>query len=292
MNKTDDILERLKGRRLSVDRPDELTERIMASLPEREARHGKPARRVWLRVIVAAAACVVLLLSFPYIYNNVEVGGETGLTFTTPVRDMGESGLPTAVQDRKKEDGGPTTTEKDGKVAESPLPTTTTDTQAIARSTRDTEPKAIYASQVLTDSTAYQPPSLVDDFIAKFADYNCVKPVALNCSDDSTDTRIANTAYVFQDTEQVDLFGRLIQVAVTYDQTTPGYRLNLSNNQLVFQLNDERKNLKYLWMAERISGQRILLFSAHSPIGQPLSIACYQDIYDRLTHTGNAFQSF
>ena len=42
---------------------------------------------------------------------------------------------------------------------------------------------------------------------------------------------------------------------------------------------------EYFWIAERISGDRILLFCSHSPIGAQKSSACYQQYRDKLTNT-------
>ena len=70
-----------------------------------------------------------------------------------------------------------------------------------------------YAALIDTDDTVkYQAPSRVDDFIAKMAEYNKVKAVHLDCSGSARDTSIVGTAYIFDDTQELDLFGRLLQV--------------------------------------------------------------------------------
>ena len=143
-----------------------------------------------------------------------------------------------------------------------------------------------YASNDLTkDTIPYQAPSRVDDFIAKLADYHKVKPVVLDCSGEARDTSIVGTAYLFNDTQELDLFGRLLQVACCYDSKTPGYLLNFSHQQFFFCLKDLQKQEKYLWIAERINGQRILLFSTRSPIEAEVSSACFQVYREQLTHT-------
>lgn len=66
MTKIDDILDRLQKEQPVIDMPDELTERIMNSLPERraEATTGQKAKKAWLYTAIGAvAASVVLLLA-------------------------------------------------------------------------------------------------------------------------------------------------------------------------------------------------------------------------------------
>ena len=143
-----------------------------------------------------------------------------------------------------------------------------------------------YAALIDTDDTVkYQAPSRVDDFIERLADYHKVKAVHLDCSGSARDTSIVGTAYIFDDTQELDLFGRLLQVACCYDSKTPGYLLNFSHQQFFFCLKDLRKGEKYLWIAERINGGRILLFSTHSPIEAEVSSTCFQEYREQLTHT-------
>ena len=147
-------------------------------------------------------------------------------------------------------------------------------------------PNIHYASSVVTEDTVpYQAPSKMDDFIAKMAKYNNVKAVSLDCDGATRDTSVVGTAYLFYDHKELDLFGRLLQVACCYDSKTPGYLLNFSRQQFFFCLKDLRKDRKYLWIAERINGERILLFSTHSPIEAEVSSACFQEYREQLTHT-------
>ena len=126
----------------------------------------------------------------------------------------------------------------------------------------------------------------MDEFIAKMAKYNKVLPVSLDCMAGTGDTTIVGTAYVFPDDEQrFDVFSRLLQAACSYSCKTPGYLLNFSRQQFFFCLKDLHKGQKYLWVAERISGKRILLFSTHSSIDAKVSSTCLQDYRDELTHT-------
>lgn len=141
-----------------------------------------------------------------------------------------------------------------------------------------------YAAQMLTEDSTYQAPSRIDEFIAKLADYNKVEAVTINCKSGTGDSTIVSTAYVFDDKKELDLFGRLLQVACWYDTNTPGFLLNFSRQQFFFSLKDLRKGEKYLWIAERINGQRILLISVHSPIDTNISSSCFQDYREQLTN--------
>ena len=145
-------------------------------------------------------------------------------------------------------------------------------------------PNMHYAAQSLAYDSTYQAPSKMNAFIDKIAEYNKVKGVTLDCTSDCDGNNVVNTAYVFQDTKELDLFARLLQAACSYDSKTPGYLLRFSNKQFYFTLKDQYKGEKYLWMAERLVDGRILLLSSHSPIASKVSAACYQNYLEQLTH--------
>ena len=147
------------------------------------------------------------------------------------------------------------------------------------------EPQVHYAAIQNAVDTIYKDPARMDEFIARMADFNEVKAVPLDCNPGSSDSTIVSNAYVFDDTEKFDVFGRLLQAACWYDSKTPGYLLNFSHQQLFFTLKDLRKGQKYLWIAERVNGDRILLYSTHSPIETDVSSSCYQNYREQLTHT-------
>ena len=142
-----------------------------------------------------------------------------------------------------------------------------------------------YAANVMTekDTVPYQAPSRVDEFIAKLAEYNKVKEAELTCSA-TLDSSIVSKVYVFPDKQEIDLFGRLLQIACWYSDETPGYFMSYSHQQFFFELKDVRKQLQYRWIAERING-KILLYSTCSPVGVTVSSACYQEYCDELRHT-------
>ena len=141
-----------------------------------------------------------------------------------------------------------------------------------------------YAAYTTEQDSNYQAPSRMDEFIAKMAEYNKVKGIALDCAPDRADSTVVSTVYVFEDKQEFALFARLLQAACWYDSKTPGYLLNFSHQQFFFTLKDLRKGEKYLWIADRLAGGRILLFSTHSPIEADVSSACYQNYREQLTH--------
>ena len=95
-----------------------------------------------------------------------------------------------------------------------------------------------------------------------------------------------SAVYVFPDKKEIDVLGRLLQVACWYDSKTPGYHLNFSQQQFFFELKDMRHQLQYRWIAERING-RILFYSTHAPIGAKESSACYQEYRDELMYNNS-----
>ena len=140
-----------------------------------------------------------------------------------------------------------------------------------------------YAALIDTDDTVkYQAPSRVDDFIAKMAEYNKVKEAELRCSAPQ-DSNVVSRVYVFPDKQEINVFGRLLQVACSYSDATPGYHLYFSHLQFFFELQDVHKHLQYRWIAERVNG-KILLYSTNAPVGVNTSSACYQEYRDELMH--------
>ena len=138
-----------------------------------------------------------------------------------------------------------------------------------------------YAAHDPTEETAtYQDPARVDEFIEKMAAYHNVKEGQLKCAA-ANDSNTVSKVYVFPDKKEIDVFGRLLQVACWFSDETPGYHLNFSHQQFFFELKDQRRQLQYRWIAERISG-RILLYGTNAPIGTETSSACYQEYREAL----------
>ena len=135
------------------------------------------------------------------------------------------------------------------------------------------------------ETKPYQDPARVDEFIEKMADYHNVKEGQLKCAT-ANDSNVVSRVYVFPDKKEVDVFGRLLQVACWYGDETPGYHLNFSHQQFFFELKDQRRQLQYRWIAERING-RILLYGTNAPIGAQTTAACYQEYRNELMHSNS-----
>lgn len=285
--------------------------RGFASISPKQADEKQSAKRMplWVRVASMAAACflVVSLIGYTLYQYDTSSPQEKGLMVQKPTTQLGKEQKMIAEvkkdvkNEAKQEVAKIEVVNKDVKLEEempiTPSSSVAREANQEANSSTATpsfspgtvithvpEPKAIYASNEASDST-YQEPSRMDDFIEKFARYNQVEPVALECALKG-DSTMMSVAYVFPDKKELDVFGRLLQAACWYDDATPGYHLNFSHLQFFFELKDERKGLKYLWIADRING-KILLYSTHSPIGTTVSSECYQRLRDGLMHANN-----
>ena len=305
MNKTDDILERLKGQQPMIDDPEALTDRIMSSLPDLEPsqqEHEGKARIVgwrWPAILaVAASLAAALILVWPEMENNPKEPMVVAQTITndpTPTDDKSEPNEHTVRTDEPNKLTVTQLKERQQKKAETQKnelkPQVTDDTNDHHRADylplpkSSSEPQLHSAGIKSAVDTVYKDPARVDDFIAKMADFNEVEGISLDCTGGAPDSTVISKAYVFNDTQELDLFGRLLQVACWYDSKTPGYLLNFSHQQLFFTLKDLHKGQKYLWIAERIIGERILLYCTHSPIETNVSSTCYQNYREQLTRS-------
>ena len=90
MMKIDEILSRLQEQQPDVSNPDELTDRIMDSLPDLPTEQPKPARRIRLYIAsaIAVAASVLLLLTLHSLVGEEQgVGSVTSSLSTKKGRD-------------------------------------------------------------------------------------------------------------------------------------------------------------------------------------------------------------
>ena len=107
MMKIDEILSRLQEQQPDVCNPDELTDRIMDSLPDLPTEQPKPARRIRLYIAsaIAAAASVLLLISLGIVTNNQNDEGnnlvvQTDTTIVSP--QTGAKEVETLPQEKKE----------------------------------------------------------------------------------------------------------------------------------------------------------------------------------------------
>lgn len=141
------------------------------------------------------------------------------------------------------------------------------------------------AKQTTADNapeTDYPSPARMDEFIAKLADNQGADKTILNCSND-VNSATADLVYIFHETNDFDLFGRLIMSVTNFPETTQGYILNHSSQQFFFSIYDERSGQSYFWIAERVSNEKTFLYSLHSSLGAEGVSTCYQQYHNKLT---------
>ena len=274
-------LNRREARRTKPEVPADFCDSIMQEIAPKKSR---PVIWRW----VAAAACLAVIVGIGMKMLPTESQTQTEKEIIAkveepatviPVNSDKESGDKSQETDVVKQESGDRSQETEVRSQE-----TEVGIQEAEVERQFSDPNLHYAAIKTTVDSTYQAPSRMNEFIAKMADYHEVEAVPLDCTGGS-DSIAVSTAYVFEDKQELDLFGRLLQAACWYDSKTPGYLLNFSHQQFFFTLKDLHKHEKYLWIAERIVGGRILLFSTHSPIEADMSSACYQNYREQLTHT-------
>ena len=251
----------------------------------------RPVRRWWW---VAAAACVLLIIG---IGITMMPTGETMPTASNVVAkgESPQASVDVATSKEPKKEGTSsqkTVNKKTGKKQPAKKQKKQLRDSGKQQKTIPVSPTVSpaytdhlhYASAELTkDTLPYQNPARVDEFIAKMAAYNHVKQGELQCTQPAG-SNVVSSVYVFPDNKEIDVFGRLLQVACWYSDETPGYLLSFSHQQFFFELKDMRQQLQYRWIAERVNG-KILLYGTHAPLGTKESPACYQEYRDELMHT-------
>ena len=261
-----EALSRREARRTKPEVPADFCNNIMQ---ETAPKHQRPMIWRWM----AAAAVVLVLIGV----GTTMIEKEETAPVMTPQRHQ-ESAPEMAQQINQKPAPVNPSKPQDKVVSQA-----TATVQAPRQGSVSMQSQNLHYASM--QDTTYQDPARVDEFIAKLAHYNEVEAVALDC--DHSDSTIVSKAYVFEDSKELDLFARLLQVACWYDSKTPGYLLNFSHQQFFFTLKDLHRGQKYLWMAERIGGGRILLQSTRSTLNVVPSPACYQNFREKLTVPGN-----
>ena len=260
-------------------------------------------RRRWWWV---AAACLVAVLSLHIIYNNKQEkqklpmlaqqlptlqgdheqtqlpslqGDNTQSSLPSLQGNNTQSSLP-SLQGEGLGVGSVTKATEHMEKAETPSPTPPLEGRGEAAPKAEPEAKPIYAAYAEKDDSAdYLPPARMDEFIGKLANYHHIEPEVLS------DSTAHSVAYVFPDNDKVRLFDRLLQVACSYHYDSPGYQMTISQQQILFTLEDTRLSRRYLWLAERVGGGRIILYATHAPTGAAVSSEVYQEFRERTTHT-------
>lgn len=142
-------------------------------------------------------------------------------------------------------------------------------------------PRPIYASinEEADEDSTYQSPNKVDEFIVKLAANYGVRQ-ELPDSIATGGSNISNAIYVFPDSKQADVMTRLMQIACWYGNTSPGYRLFMTQQQFLFELDNTREGKRHMWFAEK-ANKCTLLYCASAPIGEVISTACYLEFKEK-----------
>lgn len=298
MNKIDDIFEGLKGQKPTISNPDELTNRIMDSLPDiSETTESGKARVVKINwwAAVAATLLIIICIGAIWIFDNEQSESQLIASSDAAIVDLKTAIQEVGSQLNSVEVNTPRPTQESVTAIRTQelVQDTLQQTSEIHVNKRQPIQNLHYASNIIQEDTiAYQDPARMDEFIAKLAEFNKVYPLPINCSSDLGDSIGVSIAYVFEDKPRFDLFARLLQAACWYDTKTPGYLLNFSRRQFFFSLKDMHKGEKYIWIMEQLMDGRILIFSTHSPIEAPASLICYQKLLEQLTNTDNIILQF
>ena len=276
-------------RRKYSDTP-QLPADFMAKMEERlEAKPVAKTRRLWSWM--AAAACILLIIGIGFtMWPQHGQPTEPMLARTTEQPKQKAPEVKQESDDKQVSEEKRVDTPVSVRTARTESPNGTDQESAgvgLKAAPLDAEPQSDpnlhYAALELTkDTVPYQDPARVDDYIFQLAANHQVKQGVLKCSQPA-DSSVVSAVYVFPDKDEINLFGRLLQVACWYDSKTPGYHLNFSQQQFFFELKDMRRQLQYRWIAERING-KILLYGTNTPIGAKVSSACYQEYRNELMH--------
>ena len=272
--------------------PADLNERLMKRLEEPAPNLSqKEGRTRYLRWMAAAACLLVIIGVGVKLIHKEETAKQVQMVVqqTKPVPVLKSETPSSEVRNAQFQSRKPSVSKSETAQKQVPMKRQETKTapepaqETFAEQTVD-DLNVHYAAHVPEEETvSYQDPARVDEFIEKMAAYHNVKEGELTCSS-TNDSNVVSRVYVFPDKKEVDVFGRLLQVACWYSDETPGYHLNFSHQQFFFELKDKRKQLQYRWIAERMNG-KILLYGTNAPIGANTSSACYMEYRDKLMHT-------
>ena len=269
--------------------PADLNERVLKRI---DTARETSKRRYWPYINAAIAACLLVLFgvgAMVWFNRQEDTVKPIALQQVKPTSIASDT-----IERTNKAEGKPYTadvqtvqrpcTHRTRPVYKTESDAAEQDRKAVGRTEPAVKDDNLHYASLEAEDTAYQAPSLMDDFIAKLAEYHHIETEVLS------DSTAHSVAYVFPDNDKVRLFDRLLQVASSYGYDSPGYRLTISQQQLMFSLEDRRLRQRHLWLAERIGGGRIILYATHAPIGRSVSSECYQNFREKITHTNQTFE--
>ena len=142
---------------------------------------------------------------------------------------------------------------------------------------REQTPKTEPAAPQKTDRKPGTSPAKMDELIASLAKMQGAEKKVFDCETDEA-------VYVFEDNDDLNLFGRLILAASDYPNDTEGYFLNYSAEKFFFCIDDETSGDGYLWTAEKTDNGKIMLYCSHSPAGIADESDCFKNFARKITY--------
>ena len=141
---------------------------------------------------------------------------------------------------------------------------------------REHTPKTEPAAPQNADRKPSASPAKMDELIATLAKMQGVEKKDFDCETNES-------VYIFEDNDDLNLFGRLILAASNYPDDTEGYFLNYSAEKFFFCIDDETSGDGYLWTAEKVGDSKIMLYCSHSPAGIADESDCYKNFARKIT---------
>jgi hypothetical protein len=142
---------------------------------------------------------------------------------------------------------------------------------------REQTPKTEPAAPQKADRELGTSPAKMDELIASLAQMQGAEKKVFDCETDEA-------VYVFEDNDDLNLFGRLILAASNYPDDTEGYFLNYSAEKFFFCIDDETNGDGYLWTAEKTDNGKIMLYCSHSPAGIADESDCFKNFARKITY--------
>ena len=142
---------------------------------------------------------------------------------------------------------------------------------------REHTPKTEPAAPQKADRELGTSPAKMDELIASLAKMQGAEKKVFDCETDEA-------VYVFEDNDDLNLFGRLILAASNYPDDTEGYFLNYSAEKFFFCIDDESSGDGYLWTAEKTDNGKIMLYCSHSPAGIADESDCFKNFARKITY--------
>ena len=278
-----EALRRKAENRPPVVVPDDFADQILGKINATKSKSVSMWR--W----VAAAACIVLIIgigSALFLLSNDYTLTQNPVAVVTDTIKIDTANTQQHIVAEIVTPQKPAETEKQATMPEPKKNTakTTAGTKTIAeKSAIESIPESESSDTCDDDDddADYQSPARMNEFISLLATNQGAEKTILDCSLDN-DSNSVEMFYIFPEKNNFDLFGRLLLSASNFPDTTEGYFLNYSQQQFFFCLGDERSGQNYLWIAERLSNDKTILYCSHSTSGMSAQSDCYQNVHNKL----------